>query len=75
MQIGDNNDRNEKVDLDGHQLLLRDFGVFVDLGDGRDRGAEVEIEVGTGFGDDGGAITCSRTQFLVSSLARQEDWT
>lgn len=63
MQTGDNNDRNENVDLDGHQLPLRDFSVFVDLGDGRDRGAEVEVEVefGTGFGDDGGAITCSRT--------------
>ena len=46
LRIGRNDDRNEKMDLDGHQLDLRNVGVGVALRDARERGAEVEIEIG-----------------------------
>ena len=46
LRMGGNNDRNEKMDLDGHQLVLRDVGVGVELRDGREHDAEVEVEIG-----------------------------
>ena len=43
LRIGRNSDRKEKIDFDGHQLVLCDVGGRVDLGDGRERDADVEV--------------------------------
>lgn len=77
LRSGRNNDRNEKIDLDRHQLVPRDVSVSVgvELGDGRDRGAEVEVGIGIGalsLGDGDGVVTCSRTQ-LVGFSPRNAD--